>query len=165
MTQEPVSALLPELVEELLLGGTCVRLEVGGVSMAPRLRDHDHVIVRPLNGDDACFGDLLLYRNTAGALILHRLVRRWRDNHGRRRLQTRGDTNLRLDVSIDAERVLGRVCRIERIGLRQIDLETAGERVRAVIVAAGKLLCSAVYYKLGRAGSQNKIAEAPSSQQ
>ena len=64
-----------------------------------------------------------------------------------------------------AARVLGRVCRIERIRLRQIDLETAGERVHAVIVAAGKLLCSALYYKLGRAGLQNKIAEAPSSQQ
>ena len=86
MTQEGVSALLPEPVEELLLGGTCVRLEVGGVS-------------------------------------------------------------------------------IERIGSSQIDLETAGERVRAVTVAAGKLLCSAVYYKRGRAGLQNKIAEAPSSQQ
>lgn len=165
MTPEPVSALLPDLMEELLTSGHCVRLEVGGVSMAPWLRDHDHVIVSPLNGEDARFGDLLLYRNTAGALVLHRLVRHWRDKRGRRRLQTRGDANLRLDVSIDSARVLGRVSRIEKSGLGQIDLEMTGERVRAASLAAGKLLCSAIYYKLRPTRWRGEIAEALSSQQ
>ena len=165
MTPEPVSALLPDLMEELLTGGNCVRLEVGGVSMGPRLRDHDHVIVSPLDGNDARFGDVLLYRNTAGALVLHRLVRRWRDSGGRCRLQTRGDTNLRLDLSIDCARVLGRVSRIERAGLGEIDLGRAGERVRAVTLAAGKLLCSAAYYTLNLTRLRKETAEALSSQQ
>jgi len=164
MTPEPVSALLPDLMEELLTSGNCVRFEVGGVSMAPRLRDHDHVIVTPLSGEDARFGDLLLYRNAAGALVLHRLVRYWRDTGGRRQLQTRGDANLRLDASIDSARVLGRVSHIEKSGPGYIDLEKAGERVRAVSLAAGKLLCSAIHYKLKPTRLRDKIAEALSSQ-
>lgn len=165
MTPEPVSSLLPDLMEELLISGKCVRLEVGGVSMAPRLQDHDHVIVSPLDGEDARFGDLLLFRNTAGALVLHRLVRFWRDERGRRRLQTRGDANLRLDVSIDCARVLGRVSRIEKSDMGRVDLEKAGERVRAVSLAAGKLLCSAIYYKLRPSRLRQKIAGARSGQQ
>ena len=89
MTAASDSALAPDLIEELLTGGNPVRMEVAGVSMAPRLRDHDHVVVKPLGGEDARIGDLLLFRNTAGALILHRLVRRWQDNNGQYRLQTR----------------------------------------------------------------------------
>jgi hypothetical protein len=163
LTPEPASVLLPDLIEELLVGGNRVRLGVGGVSMAPRLRDHDYVVVTPLRGEDARFGDLLLYRSAGGTLVLHRLVRRWRDRRGRQRLQTRGDANVRLDVSIDSARVLGRVRRIERTGMGAIDLESLGERIRAVTTGACKLLCSALYYKLMPARVQKNYAEAPSS--
>ena len=155
LLSEPASALLPDLIEELLAGSNRVRLGVGGISMAPRLRDHDCVVIEPLRGEHARFGDLLLYRSTGGALVLHRLVRRWRDNGGQLRLQTRGDANIRLDDSIDSARVLGRVRRIERTHMGSVDLDTVGERLRAVIVGAGKLLCSALYYKLAEATSKN----------
>jgi len=144
----PADLLLPELIEDLLRRGMQVRLGVGGVSMAPRLRDHDHVVVEPLHGKHARFGDLVLFRNSGGTLVLHRVVRRWCDSRGRHRLQTRGDANIRLDPSIDCARVLGRVRRTERKGRGSIDLETMGERLRAVAVGARKLLCSALYYKL-----------------
>jgi signal peptidase I len=135
--------LLPELIEDLLVHGTSIRLAVGGVSMAPRLRNHDVVIIEPLLGKDARFGDLVLYRREDGAPILHRVVRRWRT-----RLQTRGDANIRLDLSIDTACVLGRVRHIERPGRRHIDLETRRERIRAVATAAAHVLSSALYYKL-----------------
>ncbi len=144
----PADALLPELVADLLRCGMHVRLGVGGVSMAPRLRDHDHVVIAPLHGKNARFGDLVLFRNAAGALVLHRVVRLWRDSRGRHRLQTRGDANIRLDPSIDCARVLGRARRTERKGRGSIDLDTAGQRFRAVAIGARKLLRSALYYKL-----------------
>ncbi len=144
----PADALLPELIEDLLRRGMQVRFGVGGVSMAPRLRDHDHVIVEPLHGKHARFGDLVLFRNSGGTLVLHRVVRRWCDSRGRHRLQTRGDANIRLDPSIDCAHVLGRVRRTERKGRGGIDLETMGERLRAVAIGARKLLRSALYYKL-----------------
>ena len=150
---EPVDGLLPELIAELLDGGTRVRLDVGGVSMAPRLRNNDCVLIEPLKGTDARFGDLVLFRNSTGALILHRLLRRWRDCRGQLRLQTRGDANVRLDTSIDCARVLGRARQIERSGKSTIDLENVGERIRAVIIGACKLLCSAAYYKLAPTGN------------
>ena len=145
---ERADALLPELIEDLLARGAQVRLAVGGVSMAPRLRDHDCVLIEALHGKDARFGDLVLFRTGGGTLVLHRVIRRWRDGRRRHRLQTRGDACVRLDASIDPTRVLGRVRRIERNGSGSIDLDTAVERFRAVAVGAGKLLCSALYYKL-----------------
>ena len=145
---KPPDTLLPELIEDLLARGTLVRLVVGGVSMAPRLRDHDRVLIEALQGKDARFGDLVLFRNAAGALVLHRVIRRWRDSRRSHHLQTRGDACVRLDASIDATRVLGRVRRIERKASTSIDLDTAVERFRALATGAGKLLCSALYYKL-----------------
>ncbi len=145
---EPADTLLPEVMEDLLDRGMQVRLAVGGVSMAPRLRDHDCVLIEALHGNDARFGDLVLFRNTGGTLVLHRVIRRWRDGTGRRRLQTRGDACVRLDASIDAAWVLGRVRRIERKGGSSIDLATTTERCRALAIGAGALLCSALYYKL-----------------
>ena len=147
---EPADTLLPELIEDLLARGTQVRLPVGGVSMAPRLRDHDCVLIEALHGKHARFGDLVLFRTEAGTLVLHRVIRRWRDGRRRQRLQTRGDACVRLDASIDATRVLGRVRRIERKASASIDLDTTAERFRAVAIGAGKLLCSALYYKLSK---------------
>lgn len=165
MLSVPASALLPDLIEELLAGRNRVRLGIGGISMAPRLRDHDCVVIEPLRGEHARFGDLLLYRSAGGALVLHRLVRRWRDKGGQLRLQTRGDANIRLDVSIDSACVLGRVRRIERRGGGNIDLDTAAQRFRAVAAATGNLIQSAFYYKLGPTykGSRRKNYLSPLS--
>ena len=147
---EPPGTLLPELIEDLLARGARVRLAVGGVSMAPQLRDQDCVLIEAMHGKDARFGDLVLFRTAGGALLLHRVIRRWRAGGQRQRLQTRGDACLRLDGIIDATRVLGRVRRIERKGGGNIDLDTAAQRFRAVAIGAGKLLCSALYYKLSK---------------
>lgn len=141
-------AILPELVEDLLAAGMCIRLPVGGVSMAPRLGNGDRVVVAPVDGAQARFGDLVLYRNSGGTLVLHRVVRRWRDDRRHLRLQTRGDACLRLDASIDPSQVLGRVQRIERAGGGGVNLETIAQRVCAAIIGTGKLLGSAIDYKV-----------------
>jgi hypothetical protein len=134
--------------------------------MAPQLRDHDCVLIEALQGKDARFGDLVLFRTAGGTLVLHRVIRRWRDGGRRHRLQTRGDACVRLDRIIDATRVLGRVRRIERRGGGNIDLDTAAQRFRAVAIGAGKLLCSALYYTLsnktrGHSPALNTTEERP----
>lgn len=149
----PAGALLPELVEDLLGRGTGVRIAVAGASMAPRLRDDDHVIIEPLHGSNARFGDLVLFRNAGGALVLHRVIRRWRRSGTIHRLQTRGDANIRLDASIAPLRVLGRVRHIDRTGRDRIDLETGRERFRALAIGLRNLLCSGLYYKLALTGN------------
>jgi len=141
-------AILPELVEDLLARGMCIRLPVGGVSMAPRLRNGDRVVVAPVDGAQARFGDLVLYRNSGDTLVLHRVVRRWRDDHMQLRLQTRGDACLRLDTSIEPSQILGRVQRIERPGSGCVSLETIAQRMCAVLIGTGKLVISAIYYKV-----------------
>jgi hypothetical protein len=161
----PPDTLLPALIEDLLARGAQLRLVVGGVSMAPQLRDHDCVLIEALQGKDARFGDLVLFRTAGGTLVLHRVIRRWRDGGRRHRLQTRGDACVRLDGIIDATRVLGRVRRIERRGGGNIDLDTAVQRFRAVAAATGKLIQSAFYYKLGPTykGSRRKNYLSPLS--
>jgi hypothetical protein len=140
--------LLAELIEDLLARGAQVRLAVGGVSMAPQLRNHDCVLIEAPQGRNPRFGDLVLFHSEDHGLVLHRVVRRWRDSGRRHRIQTRGDACVRLDASIDASRVLGRVRRIERETNTSIDLDTATERFRALAIGTGKLLHSAIYYKL-----------------
>jgi hypothetical protein len=147
--------LLSELVEHLLSTGVRVRLAVGGRSMAPRLRDGDVVIIEPLADTAVRFGELLLFRDAGGALVLHRVLRRWRGH-----LQTGGDASIRLDPAITREQVLGRVSRIERDDDIRIDLERGRERVRAVLVVGARLVCAGVYYKIIRRLAQ-KIAGAP----
>lgn len=145
MSPAPASVLLPELAEQLLARGTRVRMAVGGRSMAPRLRDNDVVTIEPLADTSARFGELVLFRNAGGALVLHRVLRRWRGH-----LQTGGDASIRLDCAIAHERVLGRVCRIERRDGSRIELERARERVRAIVIGVAKLTSSGIYYKISR---------------
>lgn len=142
----PATAVhLPDLIEQLLARGARVRMAVGGRSMAPRLTCHDVVTIVPQAGGRARFGDLVLFRNEHGALVLHRVLRRWRG-----RLQTRGDANVRLDPAIACERVLGRVSRIEKGDGSKIDLDCALERALAVLVGCLKLAGTGAYYKIRR---------------
>jgi hypothetical protein len=145
MSPAPASALLPELAELLLARGTRVRMAVGGRSMAPRLRDNDIVTIEPLTGTSVHFGELVLFRNAGGALVLHRVLRRWRGH-----LQTGGDASIRLDRAVARERVLGRVCRIEKEDGSRIELERARERLRAIVIGVAKVVSSGVFYKINR---------------
>ncbi len=100
-----------ELAAALLRRGVAVRVTVHGASMRPWLRDGDRVELEPLSRP-AAPGDVILGRDPAGGLRLHRVVHAGGDG----RVQTRGDALWRMDPAIDAARVLGRVRRVRRGG-------------------------------------------------
>lgn len=140
--------LVADLIEDVLTRGLQVRMSVTGFSMAPNLCSGDIVMVEPLADREIRLGDLIVFRGVAGNLVLHRVLRRWRDKEGRRRAQTRGDANLHLDTAIPIEKILGRVYRIEKGDTRVIDLNVTSERLRALAIAGRNLMVSGVYYKL-----------------
>lgn len=83
-----------------------IEFVVRGTSMAPLLRDGDRLHVAKARTYRA--GDLLVFRNSVGDLVAHRLLgrRRWR---GETRYVLRGDASPAPDGAVLAEAILGRV--------------------------------------------------------
>lgn len=96
-----VFAALASMAEE-----APIEFVVRGTSMAPLLREGDRVQVAQASAYRA--GDLLVFRNSVGDLVAHRLLgqRRWR---GEVRYVLRGDAAPATDGIVAPEAVLGRV--------------------------------------------------------
>lgn len=78
-----------------------------GSSMAPLLRDGDRIRVRKQESYRA--GDVLLFRNSVGTLVVHRLLgRRW--HQGEWQYVLRGDAASACDGLVRPTGILGRVC-------------------------------------------------------
>lgn len=118
MRDEKSSTVVPvagQLISELLGRGLEVRVRVTGESMRPLLGGGELATVVPAPPPSLRLGDLVLWRGAEGCLVLHRVVRLTGHGEGRR-CWTRGDALAAHDESFGADRVLGRVSRIE--GLR-----------------------------------------------
>lgn len=100
-----------ELLEELLEVGSELRIRVTGQSMAPSLEGGEFVHIRREPVKRLSRGDLLLFRDDRGFLVLHRLVGKAKKG-GKALLKTRGDALGRADEPVEPSQVLGRVCAI-----------------------------------------------------
>ena len=136
--------VVAQLVEELLSSDLSVRIAVTGSSMTPTLESGDVVTVSPVPTGQLHLGDLVLFRNKESKLVLHRLVRRL--EAGTRRWQTRGDASPQLDVPIDEQYILGRVCTLERDG-RLTRIGGFVSRLRGYTIVFNNLLLSWFYYR------------------
>ncbi|MEW5736898.1 MAG: signal peptidase I [Thermodesulfobacteriota bacterium] len=101
-----------ELFEELLGAGTSVRVRVTGRSMSPFLQGDEFVTVRREPVKKMRRGDLVLFRDARGFLVLHRLMGKKRSGN-RSFFTTKGDAVDLADEPVAEERVLGRVCAVE----------------------------------------------------
>jgi signal peptidase I len=140
--------VLADVIEDVLRRGLKARMAVSGASMAPTLGNGDLVSIEAVDNQTLRIGDLVLYRGAAGNLVLHRVLRMWRDRGRGPRVQTRGDANLHLDTTVARRQILGRVRRIEKRDTRVVDLQRTGERLRAIAIAWRNLLVSGITYKL-----------------
>ena len=90
-----------------------MRIKVTGQSMRPVIRTNDVVTIRKVPLHEVRRGDLLMVINEAGTLVLHRLIRK--ERLGSDMLyRTKGDRLLMSDSAVTADRILGKVIRIER---------------------------------------------------
>ncbi|MEM3577986.1 MAG: signal peptidase I [Candidatus Bathyarchaeia archaeon] len=82
------------------------------------LHDGDLVILQGVNPNDINVGDIIVYRNVAGDLVIHRVIKKEFDgNINKWVFTTRGDGNLSEDPPVSEDAVIGRVlCRVPWLG-------------------------------------------------
>jgi signal peptidase I len=103
------------LSAEILGQGKCLRFQARGSSMQPLVRDGDILSVHPLEGNLPRVADIVLCRVPPGRILVHRVVRRWRDGQGWQYL-LQGDRVAKPDGVFSRTQLLGRVMGIERSG-------------------------------------------------
>jgi len=108
------------LSADILARGGSFDFEAHGHSMAPAIRDGDVLTLEPARGEAVRAGDVVLYRDLRSQPVVHRVAER-QVRDGRVVLTIRGDAAPGAAEQVAAERVLGRVVRVQRRG-RAIDL-------------------------------------------
>ena len=127
------------LFEDILKSGSALRVKVTGRSMTPFLRGGEILTLKKADCSSLKRGDLILFRNTAGYPILHRIVQTIREKSRAIAFQTKGDALIAFDDPVQENEILGKVCRIEK-GPRSINMETRIQgRLNYVIAVAGLL--------------------------
>jgi hypothetical protein len=100
--------------------------EIAGLSMYPRCRPHDKLLVKKIPITELRTGDIVIYA-TNGKMVCHRLVRKIKDKD-RYILHIRGDCSLSLGERVREEDFLGRVTGIIR-GDRIVSLAGPAQRL------------------------------------
>jgi len=95
------------LVEDILSEGLRFVFTAKGNSMSPFISDGDTVLIKPC-GSSVHTGDVLLFRQSDSALVLHRLIKK-----SGRGVITRGDACVIDDGLTRFEDIIGRAVRIE----------------------------------------------------
>ncbi len=134
---------LAELVRSLLADGLLVEIEVTGSSMWPFVRSGDVVTLKPLTPRT---GDVVIFLDDRGRLIVHRVVKR-------RKTQwvTRGDAAFDADPPVEDTNILGTVTAIKRHGVPIRRGPHSARKALAVFSRLGLFnLLSRVVAKIGR---------------
>ncbi len=100
---------------DALKTGAAVSVRVTGKSMRPLTPSGTRLVIAPVKAAALVPGDILFYRNTLGAGVIHRILRIDVDPIVGRQFRTKGDAALAFDEPVRSDQVLGRVVRIERL--------------------------------------------------
>jgi signal peptidase I len=127
---------LEELIDPLLGRGLSLRIRATGSSMTPFICSGEFVILRRVPPTRLSIGDVILFINHAGNLVLHRIIHISRETgsggesvpfRNGWRIQTKGDA-AGVDPPISANNVLAKVVCIEKstpfLGFQHLRLES-----------------------------------------
>jgi len=103
------------LFEDILNSGLSLRVKVTGRSMSPFLRGGEILTIRKVPLSSLQTGDLIFFKNHLGSRLLHRIIKKKRDNNGMFAFQTKGDALRVCDESVRHDEILGKVFKIEKI--------------------------------------------------
>jgi signal peptidase I len=109
--------LRPEICsffEDLLESGLTLRVRVTGRSMAPFLKGNEILTIKKVALSSLQIGDLILFKDSSGMPILHRIIKKRRIGDYQFYFYTKGDSLLALDDTVSGNEVLGKVCEIEK---------------------------------------------------
>jgi signal peptidase I len=131
---------LLQLLCAVLDAGKPFRFEAKGGSMSPFIRNGDIITVSPVRFPDLVLGDVTAIKHASNErLIVHRIVGKLQNS-----LIIKGDNLPSNDGPIFPDRVLGRVCKIERKG-KNIRLGLGLERVIIALLSRAGLLPTLLY--------------------
>jgi len=132
---------LTGLFDEILKGGSSLRIRVTGDSMVPFLMGGDIVTIKKTPEFSFSRGDLIFFRNSRNIPILHRIIKR---DKKAMTLLTKGDALGYCDRPVRIMDVMGRVCNIEKEkalpGLRHINMESIHWRAVNYLIATFYLM-------------------------
>jgi hypothetical protein len=115
------------LSRDILGQGYGLRFRARGGSMVPWICDGDVLSVVPKAQVEVRVGDVVLYRDSPGKIVVHRVVAEQGQQEARR-LLIRGDWRSQADGWISDTEVLGKVVAVER-GERRIELSRGLRRL------------------------------------
>jgi signal peptidase I len=103
------------LLREVVSRGNHLRGRALGRSMYPLVSSGDYLLIEHRTIDELNNGDIVFFRaGDGGTYITHRVIKKNRSET----IITRGDNTRQFDPPVPAERIIGRVVRIEGRGKR-----------------------------------------------
>jgi signal peptidase I len=94
--------------------------------MEPFLRGGEVVTIKKASFQSVRTGDLIFFKNSYGAPMLHRLIKK---KYAPAYIQTMGDSLRYCDEPVHGEAVFGKVCGIEKVrplfGIKHINMESS----------------------------------------
>jgi signal peptidase I len=115
--------------------------------MRPFLRGGEVLIIEPVGSRRLRVGDVVLFMDGQDRLVIHRIVQ-----FKGASVQTQGDALNEPDSPVEIARVMGKVERVEKGELSQLDLESWSQRVRGRALAGLSLW----RWRIRRVGSRIK---------
>ncbi|MFH0931465.1 MAG: methyltransferase domain-containing protein [Candidatus Zixiibacteriota bacterium] len=104
-----------DLSQEILSRGSLLRFWALGSSMEPFLFSSDILTVKPASSSELKRGDIILFEDSTGNPILHRIQKK------SKKILVRGDNLLSASEEVPTAKILGKVINIERNG-KKIDI-------------------------------------------
>jgi signal peptidase I len=102
------------LVEDFLNNGIKIRVRVTGRSMYPFLHGGEVLTIECVPCMSLKAGDLVLFRDSYGRPVIHRLMEKKLSPDGYGILRTKGDSLKAFDRPVRQDQVLGKVIRIDK---------------------------------------------------
>lgn len=115
------------LAESVLQAGVSLQFQAHGSSMTPTIRDGDTLLIAPIQAHELRVGQIVLCQTENNRYIVHRLVRRRRQQGGVSFL-LKGDQCRSADGWVDGSRILGQAVQARRQG-KLVRLRSAERRV------------------------------------
>ena len=138
------------LFEDVLNKGPSLRVKVTGMSMRPFLRGGEIVTIRKVPHFSLKTGDLILFKDSRDFPVIHRIIKKKKSSGNKKTFQTKGDAVILSDEPVTYSQILGKVCKIEKKGLKaqpaDINLEAIQWRIISSFIVLIQRIRSAIIF-------------------
>ncbi|MEW6584091.1 MAG: hypothetical protein AB1442_00595 [Nitrospirota bacterium] len=127
ISSSPAGADTVAFFEDILQSGISLRTRATGRSMGSFLQGGEILTIRKVLPSSLRRGDLIFFKTPQGHPVMHRIIKKKKGRRGELVFRTRGDALRLVDGPVHEDRILGKVCAIEKAlaegGMKRIDME------------------------------------------